>query len=146
MELNTYLGQKGYTIPKNELSIEEQKNIRNELTIKPFVMGSPMSNDQKTFPVYRESSNKFYVPHYYGVEKFGNPKKFKISDGEPVDLVFAGKLRDYQEPVVNKFIQHCVTAGVGGGLLELPCAWGKTSGSLYILSKLNKKTLVIVHK
>jgi len=33
-----------------------------------------------------------------------------------------------------------------GGLLELPCAWGKTSASLYILSKLQKKTLVIVHK
>jgi superfamily II DNA or RNA helicase len=26
------------------------------------------------------------------------------------------------------------------------CAWGKTSGSLYILSKLKKKTIVIVHK
>ena len=37
MELNTYLGQKGYTIPKNELTIEKQKQIRNDLTIKPFV-------------------------------------------------------------------------------------------------------------
>jgi hypothetical protein len=25
--LNTYLGQKGYTIPKNELDIEKQKEI-----------------------------------------------------------------------------------------------------------------------
>ena len=25
MELNTYLGQKGYTIQKNEISIEKQK-------------------------------------------------------------------------------------------------------------------------
>jgi hypothetical protein len=33
-----------------------------------------------------------------------------------------------------------------GGLLELPCAWGKTSASLYILSRLKKKTVVIVHK
>jgi len=147
MEFNTYLGQKGYTIAKNELTIEEQKNIRNELTIKPFVMGSPMGNDcNKTFSAYRESSNKFYVPHYYGMKKYGKPKQFKISEGENVDLVFAGKLRDYQEPVVNKFIQHCEIVGFGGGLLELPCAWGKTSGSLYILSKLNKKTLVIVHK
>jgi superfamily II DNA or RNA helicase len=30
--------------------------------------------------------------------------------------------------------------------LELPCAWGKTASSLYILSKLQKKTIVIVHK
>jgi superfamily II DNA or RNA helicase len=146
MELNTYLGQKGYTIAKNELTIEQQKQIRNDLTIKPYVMGSPMNNDQKTFPAYRESSNKFYVPHYYGVESYGNPKQYKITEGENIELEFAGQLRDYQEPVVNKFINHCVTVGFGGGLLELPCAWGKTSGSLYILSKLSKKTLVIVHK
>jgi superfamily II DNA or RNA helicase len=146
MELNTYLGQKGYTIPKNELTIEQQKQIKNDLTIKPFVMGAPMNNEEKTFPAYRESSNKLYVPHYYGVEKFGAPKQYKIAEGNDIDLEFAGILRDYQEPVTNKFINHCKDAKFGGGLLELPCAWGKTSGSLYILSKLRKKTLVIVHK
>ena len=146
MELNTYLGQKGYTISKNELTIEEQKKIRNDLTIKPFIMGSPINNDQKTFPAYRESNNKFYIPHYYGVENFGYPKQYKINDGIDITLEFAGILRDYQEPVVNKFINHCNDVKYGGGLLELPCAWGKTSASLYILSKLHKKTLVIVHK
>jgi len=148
MELNTYLGQKGYTISKNELTIEQQKQIRNDLTIKPFIMGSPINNSDgnKTFPVYRESSNKFYVPHYYGVEKYGQPKQYKISEGMDINVDFAGTLREYQEPVVNKFIDHCVTVRYGGGLLELPCAWGKTSASLYILSKLRKKTLVIVHK
>jgi len=146
MELNTYLGQKGYTIPKNEITAEQEKKIRNDLTIKPFVMGSPMNNDQKTFPAYRESGNKFYVPHYYGVENYGPPKQYKISEGIDINLEFVGILRDYQEPVVNKFIQHCKEQTCGGGLLELPCAWGKTSGSLYILSQLKKKTLVIVHK
>ena len=145
-KINTYLGQKGYTIPKNELTIEKQKQLRNDLTIKPFIMGSPLNNNQSTFPAYRESSNKFYVPHYYGVENFGPPKEYKISEGTNIDLEFAGILRDYQEPVVNKFINHCLNTQCGGGLLELFCAWGKTSGSLYILSKLKKKTLVIVHK
>ena len=146
MNLNTYLGNKGYTINKNELTIEQQKQIRNDLTIKPFVMGCPMNDNKKTFPAYRESSNKFYIPHYYGIENFGVPKQYKISEGDDINLEFAGILRDYQEPVVNKFINHCKNIGFGGGLLELPCAWGKTSASLYILSKLHKKTLVIVHK
>jgi superfamily II DNA or RNA helicase len=144
--INTYLGQKGYTIPKSNLTIEQEKQIRVDLTIKPFVMGSPMNNNQKSFPAYRESQHKMYIPHYYGLEHFGPPKEIKISEGENIDLDFAGVLRDYQEPVVNKFIKHCNDVGYGGGLLELPCAWGKTSGSLYILSKLHKKTLVIVHK
>jgi superfamily II DNA or RNA helicase len=146
-KINTYLGQKGYTIPKNEISIEKQKQIRNDLTIKPVSHGAPPGgNMMVSFPAYRESSNKFYVPHYYGVENFGAPKEYKVSEGVNVDLEFAGTLRDYQEPVVNKFIDHCNNVKYGGGLLELPCAWGKTSASLYILSKLNKKTLVIVHK
>jgi superfamily II DNA or RNA helicase len=146
MEVNSYLGQKGYTISKNELTIEQQKQIRNDLMIKPFVMGSPMGADQKVFPAFRESSNKMYVPHYYGIDNFGPPKQYKIAEGTDIDLTFAGTLRDYQEPVVGKFIGHCTNSVCGGGLLELPCAWGKTSGSLYILSKLKKKTLVIVHK
>jgi len=146
MYLNTYLGQKGYTILKNELTIEQQKQIRNDLTIKPFIMGSSLCNDNKTFTAYRESENKFYIPHYYGIINYGQPKQFKISEGKDINLDFAGILRDYQEPVVNKYINYCNDVKYGGGLLELPCAWGKTSASLYILSKLNKKTLVIVHK
>jgi len=147
LPINTYLGQKGYTISKNELTVELQKKIRNDLMIKPYVPGAPGgANDQKLFPAYRESSNKMYVPHYYGIEHFGKPKEYKISEGLDINLEFNGVLRDYQEPVVNKFIDHCNHVKFGGGLLELYCAWGKTSGSLYILSKLKKKTLVIVHK
>ena len=146
MPSNTYLGQKGYTIAKNELTIEQQKQIRNDLTIKPYTHGGIGAGDQKSFPAYRESGAKFYVPHYYGVENFGKPQQYKVAEGANIDLDFAGILRDYQEPVVNKFLNHCNENYCGGGLLELPCAWGKTSGSLYILSKIKKKTIVIVHK
>ena len=144
---NTYLGQKGYTLLKNELTIEQQKQIRTDLTIKPFTMGSPLNNsDQKLFPAYRESSNKFYVPHYYGVEKFGAPKQYKIAEGQDINLEFNGVLRDNQVIVVNTYLQHVNKVGFGGGLLELPCAYGKTILSLNIISQLKKKTFIIVHK
>jgi superfamily II DNA or RNA helicase len=151
-KINTYLGQKGYTILKKDLSIEQQKQIRNDLTIKPYVGGAmSLGNNQVTYPAYRESDKKFYVPHYYGIEKFGYPNEYKISDGDDINLEFSGSLREYQEPVVNKYIS-CVTkektggSVCGGGLLELPCAFGKTILSLNIVHKLKKKTLVIVHK
>jgi len=143
--MNTYLGQKGYTINKSELAIEKQVKIRNDLTIKPFVMGSPL-NDTKTFPAYRESPNKFYVPHYYGIEHFGTPKQYKISEGIDINLSFNGELRENQEIVVNTYLNHVKKVGFGGGLLELPCAYGKTVLSLNIISKLKKKTFIIVHK
>jgi len=142
----TYLGQKGYTIPKNKLSIEQQQKIRNDLTIKPYLPGSPVANNAPGFPAFRESSNKMYVPHYYGVEHFGKPKEIKTSEGMNINLEFGGTLRDYQVPVVDKFINHVTSGAPNGGLLELPCAWGKTSASLCIISRLKKKTIVIVHK
>jgi superfamily II DNA or RNA helicase len=147
----TYLGQKGYTILKNQISLEQQLKIKNDLTVKPYVGGTiGASNNAITFPVYRESDKKIYVPHYYGVDNFGPPKEYKLSEGVDIDLEFSGNLRDYQEPVVKKYIDYVTNNGMGrgagGGLLELPCAWGKTSASLYIISQLKKKTLVIVHK
>jgi superfamily II DNA or RNA helicase len=143
--MNTYLGQKGYTIPKNELSIEKQVQIRNDLTIKPFTLGSPL-NDAKSFPAYRESPSKFYVPHYYGIEHFGPPKQYKITEGHDISLEFNGKLRENQEIVVNTYLNHVNKVNYGGGLLELPCAYGKTVLSLNIISRLKKKTFIIVHK
>lgn len=141
--MQTYLGQKGYTISKKDLTADQQKQTRLALTIKPYVMGG---NDGKTYPVYRESANKFYVPHYYGVANFGSPNEYRIPEGDDINLVFNGQLRDYQEPVVNKFVEHCFNAKYGGGLLELYCAWGKTSATLNIITRFKKKTLVIVHK
>ena len=62
--MNTYLGQKGYTIPKNELTPEKIKEIKTDLTIRPYTQGAPPSV-VLTFPAYRESLSKIYVPHYY---------------------------------------------------------------------------------
>ena len=143
--VDTYLGNKGYTILKNSLSIQQQAFIRSELTIKPHVLGSPVQTNV-TYPAYRESSNKFYVPRYFGIEHFGEPNTIKISNGDDINLNFNGELRDYQSPVVNSFIKYLSNKDSASGLLDLPCAWGKTSASLFILSQLKKKTLVIVHK
>lgn len=141
--LNTYLGQKGYTVLKSELTIKQQLFIKEQLTVKPYVPGSPVQL-QKSFPSYRESDKKLYIPRYYGEEIFGLSKEYKLTEGVNIDIKFEGTLRPEQEPVVSIFLQH--VSGGGGGLLELPCGFGKTSISLYIWSQLKKKTLVIVHK
>ena len=145
-QINTYLGQKGYTILKNQLTVEQEKQIRNDLTIKPCTPGAPPTNDQKSFPAYRESGNKMYVPHYYGIDNYGIPKDYKISDGTNINLTFNGTLREVQESVVTSYLNHVNKAKYGGGLLELPCAFGKTILSLNIISRIQKKTFIIVHK
>lgn len=151
--MKPYLGKKGYTILKKDLSSEQIKKIKTDLTIKPHVHGSPCQDTQTVYFVYRESNNKIYVPQHYGIKEFGPPTKVELSEGENIDLVFNGQLRDYQIPVVEKYINdvtsnnHTINGfNYGGGLLELFCAWGKTSASLNIITRLKKKTIVIVHK
>jgi superfamily II DNA or RNA helicase len=148
--LNTTLGPRGYTILKDELSVEDQYCLREELMAKPFVQGAPkgVQNQTPSFPIYRESSKKFYVPRYFGEENFGPPKEISLSEGDDISLAFAGSLRENQVPVVNAYLNYVNSSpsGSAAGLLELPCAYGKTILSLYICAQLHKKTLIIVHK
>jgi superfamily II DNA or RNA helicase len=142
----SYLGKKGYTILKNDISIEELNHIRKSLIVKPHVhgVGGGFGTETTNYPVYRESVNKIYIPRYYGIEHYGLPKMI-LPDGLPINCPFIASLRPIQIPVVEAFMIN-ISNGGGGGLLELPCAFGKTVISLYICSLLQKKTLIIVHK
>jgi len=145
--MNTYLGQKGYTILKKELTIEQCANIRKELMAKPITQSAPgLGPPPITFPIYRESPNKFYLPRYYGEANFGKPKTIQLSQGDNIDITFTGSLREIQKPVVSKYLSHVLSTQNGGGLLELFCGFGKTCLALYICAQLKKKTLIIVHK
>ena len=62
--LNTYLGPKGYVLPKSELTDEQIKWIKTALTVQPCTPGITLSATT-SFPAYRESSNKLYVPRYF---------------------------------------------------------------------------------
>jgi superfamily II DNA or RNA helicase len=139
----SYLGQKGYTILKSDLTIKQQTFIKEQLTVKPYVPGSPVQV-QKSFAAYRESDKKLYLPRYYGEELFKKASVNKLTEGDDIELTFQGQMRDYQVPVVNKYLEH-VSQG-GGGLLELYCGWGKSDATLYIIAALKKKAIIIVHK
>lgn len=140
-KLNTYLGQKGYTLHKSELSVDQQTFIRRELTVRPFMPGSPAKLPE--FPVYRESKSKLYVPRYFGIDHFGKPSEIKLPDPISIDITFGSELRDYQKDIVNTFLSF---KSDGGGLLDIPCGRGKTVMALNILAQIGLKTLVIVHK
>lgn len=150
-DVQTYLGNKGYTIYKNTISVQEQQYIRNELTVRPYIPKSPVQ--PPAFPIYRESQQKFYVPRFFGLDTYGFPDEERVSKGDDISLSFSGELRDYQQKVVDIYLDNTKrsntvdhkTSGYGG-LLEIPCGRGKTVIALNIISKLKKKTLVIVHK
>lgn len=136
----SYLGKKGYTIFKKDYSETQLNILRNDLNIKPY---STHSITTKEYPIYRESSTKMYMPRYYGIEKYGEFNN-TLSKGNDINLKFVGQLYDYQYNIIDKYIKHAGESG--GGLLDVEPGKGKTVMALNIISKINKKTLVVVHK
>ena len=139
----SYLGSKGYSIRKENLELSEQLNIRKELTVKPYVPKNAMQKPSP-FPIYRESNKKFYLPRFYGYDTYGDPEGVTLPEGDDIELSFKGELRDYQKPIVETYVKEAKKNG--GGLLEVAVGYGKTIMALNIISKLNKKTLIVVHK
>jgi superfamily II DNA or RNA helicase len=120
-----YIGPKGYSIKKSNISVEEQHEIKKDLTVKPFAPPNSIQKP-KSFSIYRESPKKLYVPRFYGFKKYGIPSKYTISDGEDIDVPFNGSLRDYQNTIISAYLK--VANDKGCGLLEIPCGRGKCLG------------------
>jgi superfamily II DNA or RNA helicase len=139
----TYMGKRGYIIRKNSLNNEQLINIRNDLTITPFTLGDYGTNEEP-FKIYLENKNKVYVPKFYGIEKFGNPDVNIIPKGKDINVEFSLKLKDEQQIPAQETLKSYYEKG--GGILSLPCGFGKTILGLYFISKLQKKTIIIVHK
>ena len=137
---SNYLGKKGYTIYKTNLNQSQIKKIYNELNVKPQ---SHLIHSIQEYPVYRESQTKLYIPRYYGLDNFGLFEN-KLPKGNTINIEFVGELFPYQNNIIDKYISNVKDSG--GGLLDVEPGKGKTVMALNIISKLKKKTLVVVHK
>ena len=144
----SYLGKKGYTIPKSILDKSDEEEIRKELFVKPILFG-PAQADMTPFPVFRENANKYYLPRFYGIQRYGVPTKSEIQKGDDISIDFVKPLRDYQNDIIDVYMKHVLSndsINCNGGILEVHCGAGKTVMGLKIISLLKKKTLILVHK
>ena len=131
--INSYIGNKGYSIYKICLNEKIIDFIKKELTVKPFMQSSLV--EPNSFPIYLESDKKIYVPRFWGINIFGNPKTLKISYGKAINLDFNGNLRDYQTNVLNAYLKAINfeekeenNVGNSSALIELWTGAGKCVG------------------
>ena len=141
--MKSYIGKRGYVLIKKEWPITTLNNIKQELTVKPFTCPD-FGEQEDPFPVYSENSQKLYIPKYYGLEKFGKPDEIRVPPGDDINLTFSGQLRQHQEEPIAACLNSFQSTG--GGILSLPCGEGKTACACYLISKMKKKTFVLVHK
>jgi superfamily II DNA or RNA helicase len=131
---NAYLGKKGFTIPKSILTKQDEAFLKKDLYLAPVSHGVSYGAAEAAFPVYRENTNKMYIPRFYGISRYGLPTKSEIDAGDDISVSFTKPLRDYQEKIVQIYVQHVRKpiasgddSGVqgGGAILEVPCGRGK---------------------
>jgi superfamily II DNA or RNA helicase len=146
--MDTYLSQRGYAILKNESNKDIITNLKKDLNVSPIIMSPINSKDgNKEYPLYLESDNKIYLPKCYGLEKFGKPIHDNLPSGlDCPNLIFKGSLRDIQKIPIENFIQSAENPEKLGGIISVPCGFGKTIMAIYVACYFKKKTLFISHK
>jgi superfamily II DNA or RNA helicase len=155
IEKTNYLTKRGYAIFKEQYDSRFLENLRKELTVIPFALddfGAP----PRSFPVYLESPKKIYVPKHFALKHMGKPHSIQIKEPAKINIQFAGSVRDNQLEPITKFITSCnldvpytpesLLTHSYGGIISLPCGWGKTVIGLYLAARLGVKTIIIVHK
>lgn len=144
--MNTSISINGYGIPKKN-NEELIKKLREELTVSPNNNFNTTNNDLVQFAIYTENDNRFFIPRYYGLQKFGNPLQNKLHEGDDCpNLIFNGTLREQQIEPVNNFIKAADDPLKRGGIISVPCGFGKTIMSVYIACHYKKKTMFVSHK
>ena len=131
---HAYIGKKGYTIPKSALNPADLSFLYKDLYMVPEKQGPSFGpegeSDTSAFPVYRENTQKIYVPRFYGIDRYGYPEKASPDTTKPttISCTFDKPLRDYQEVVVDSYISHVRKNPLhtsSGGIIVLKCGGGK---------------------
>lgn len=147
MRDGTRLSVHGFSVPKDGLAPGELAALKKELTAVPVMAGKPQpSPGSGAFELWRESPSRLYLPGWFGTRRFGLPAKDTVPDGVDAVMDFHGELRSEQQAPVQAFLAAAADPHRRGGIVSLPCGGGKTVVALYIVARVAKKTLIVVHK
>lgn len=136
------LCSKGYAIPKTSMSAKETLDMKRILTVVPQTPPA-YAGKMSPFPLYLESSSRWYLPRSWATQRYGQPEGDAMPDGDTLcnALQFQGIPRDHQLLAIAAFQKagNC-------GILCLPCGYGKTFTAIAIASALKRRFVVVVHK
>jgi superfamily II DNA or RNA helicase len=135
-----------YKIKESCLTADELNEHKECLTMKPLDAG--FSKEDTSFEAFQSIDGWLQVPKFYGLHHWGMPCYNNTILGKDLNdnIIFTGNLKDIQEIAANKCIHYLSSGRCKGGMLVLPCGYGKTVVALYVAYKLKLRTLVLVHK
>jgi superfamily II DNA or RNA helicase len=146
--LHKCLGRYGYSLKESELTPEQISKIKKELTVTPVVLAAYAPVKPKSYRIYYRDKDFYYVPRFWGIEHFGTPEYVALSSGAPMSAA-AQCTFDPMPHQVEAFRKLDEIFAPGkqlgdGGVLSLPCGYGKTFCAIKTACRLHLKTLIIV--
>jgi superfamily II DNA or RNA helicase len=137
----------GYRIPVGP----DKEELERMLTLRQRQSGySAVAQEPVVCAVERDGWLE--VPRFWGVGRWGPPEdQSGLSDGLPMESDgFAGTLRDEPRRPQVAARDACLASfagtGLGGGMLVLPCGYGKTVVAIAVAAAHRRRTIVVVGK
>jgi len=149
--LSGTLSKQGFIVKKSECSPQIVQKIVKELTAKPIVLDAYKgSSKEPEFIIYQQSPNYFFLPRFWAINNSELLRHFpfkanKLKAGTAMnDIKFIYDLLPHQHNGYASALKSLTE--LGGGVLSLPCGYGKTALAIRLAIDMGGKTLVIVNK
>jgi superfamily II DNA or RNA helicase len=147
LRMHKCLGRYGYAVNKTELTAEQEKSLKNGLTVTTEVL--PAYKDfqkPKVYKLYLHNSAQYFLPRFYGESIFGPPEYNGLTDGKIITVACPQAPLPHQHGAIDKLFRiFDRTKALGdGGVLQLPCGYGKTYCAIKTVCHLGLMALIIV--
>jgi len=132
----------GYQLSKKD--VPNLQTLKGLLTVKPYIPSVFVKPQYvQKYPVYFETLEHIYVPKHYGIETYGPFKSTirNVTKTNAKNWMFSGTIRDLQKTVIDSYL----IPEPHDGIISLQTGGGKTVCALYIASKIQLPTIVLVH-
>lgn len=139
----------GYIVHKKLITNIQLNKILHDLTITP--KGDPFFAEYSpptSFPIFLYDDEAYYLPRYWAERVFGPPKFIQLPAGDPIALKIKFDPLPHQYAAWNSMLKQFVKGKQigGGGVLSLPCGYGKTYLAIRLIVHLGLKALVVVNQ
>lgn len=135
------LTRRGFQIHKSILTNEQLNKIKSDLFISPKII-PPFDENEEPIYLIHQTKDNIFIPKFYAYDNINNNvKSFLIS--KKINISFNGKLFDNQKLLIKDIIKGLNK--YTGGIITLPCGYGKTVLALYLACLIKLKCIVLVH-
>ena len=133
-----------YSVPVTSLSEAELDAEQGHLTMQPKSSFGPAP---PTFRVWWITDGMLHMPRFYGFEQYGPAEIDERAVGEPLPdgVKFVGALNPVQVEAHAGVMRH-LEANYNGGIVCLPCGYGKTVLAVKLVVDLGRRAVIVVHK